>query len=101
MDEPRTYIYRNRLVDPGKFGKFTPDEKQVLRDHFDYLKQALKIRQLILAGPCVDAAFGIVIYRANSMAEAKLFMERDPAIERGLMTADLHEYRISLLEGRD
>jgi uncharacterized protein YciI len=80
MDEPRTYIYSNTLIDPGKFGNFTPDEKQVMSDHFEYLKRALALGQLILAGPCVDAAFGIVIYRASFVADARLFMERDPAI---------------------
>jgi uncharacterized protein len=99
--ETKTYIYKNQLVDMGKFGNFTPDEQQLISDHFEYLKQALKHGQLILAGPCLDAAFGLVIYRADSMEEAQRFMEADPAIQQGLMIADLHEYRISLLEGRD
>jgi len=99
--ETKTYIYKNQLIDMEKFGNFTLEEKQVMSDHFEYLKQALKRGQLILAGPCLDAAFGIVIYRADSMEEAQRFMEADPAIQQGLMTADLHEYRISLLDGRD
>lgn len=101
MTGTKTYIYQNRLTNMSKFGHFSAEEERVMSEHFAYLQRALRDGQLILAGPCVDAAFGIVIYRAGSLEEAQRFMEADPAIQHGLMTADLHEYRISLLEGRD
>jgi uncharacterized protein len=101
MNELKTYLYQNRLIDMSKFGNMTDHEEQIIGDHFMYLKDALKRGQLIMAGPCVNGEFGLVIYRAASMDDARRFMEADPAIAQGLMTADLHEYRVSLLEGRD
>jgi uncharacterized protein len=101
VSEQKTYVYQNRLIDMSTFGNMTDDEEQIISEHFMYLKDALKRGQLILAGPCVNGEFGLVIYRAESMEKAQRFMEGDPAIAQGLMAAELHEFRMSLLEGRD
>jgi len=37
-----------------------------------------------------------VIYNADSDADARAWMEADPAVSGGLMTAELHPFRISL-----
>jgi uncharacterized protein len=101
MTEQKTYLYQNRLVDMSKFGNMSDGEEQIIGEHFMYLKEALKRGQLIMAGPSVNGEFGLVIYRAASMEDAQRFMEADPAIAQGLMAADVYEFRVSLLEGRD
>jgi uncharacterized protein YciI len=96
-----TYVYLLRPVWAGLARAPSQDEERVLEAHFDRLKEALADRRLILAGPCLDGAFGIVVFRASSEMEAAAFMEGDPAVREGLMTATLHPFRVSLFEGED
>ena len=93
-----TFVYLLRPTRPGLAAGPSLQEETVLDLHFDRLKAALADGRLILAGPCLDAAFGIVVFRAGSEAEAAAFMEGDPAVKEGLMTATLHPFRVSLLE---
>jgi hypothetical protein len=51
----------------------------------------------ILAGPCLDQTFGIVIVRAHSLEEARSLMQADPAVRNGIMSAELHPFRVSLM----
>ncbi len=93
-----TFVYLLKPVRPGLASAPSPDEERILDVHFRRLQEALASQRLILAGPCVDGAFGIVVFRAGSEVEALAFMEGDPAITEGLMTATLHPFRVSLLE---
>jgi len=71
-----------------------------MSEHFEHLKKALANGMLILAGPCLDGEFGVVIFRARSDNKVKEFMENDPAVKHGIMTAKLHPFRVSLIENR-
>jgi uncharacterized protein len=95
------YIYINRIVRPGMATNPTPDEQRIMAEHFEYLKARLSEGQLVLAGPCLDAAFGVVIFYAEDDEDARQFMEADPAIAHGLMTADLRPFKISLHRAPD
>ncbi|HEX8230402.1 MAG TPA: YciI family protein [Chloroflexia bacterium] len=55
-------------------------------------------KKVVMAGPCLDAAFGIVIYEADSEEEARGIMENDPLVVAGVMSAEMHEFRVSLLQ---
>lgn len=91
------YLYTTHLTRPGAFGNLTLDKQKIVGDHFDYLKNHLEAGRLIMAGPCLDGAFGIVIITAESEEDAQTFMENDPAISNGVMRGELHPFRISLL----
>ena len=65
-------------------------------EHFGYLKAKLEEGALVLAGPCLDAAFGLVVFHAEDEAEARRVMDGDPAVVHGIMDAELHGFRISL-----
>ena len=79
----------------------TDDETTAMREHFAYLKRALADGRLVLAGPATDGLFpGIVVFEAADEEEARAFMEADPAVRAGVMLADLHPFRVSLLRGR-
>jgi uncharacterized protein YciI len=54
--------------------------------------------KLTLAGRCVNAEFGIVIFRAESERQADKFMKNDPAVKKGVMTAEMHPFLIALTE---
>ena len=92
------YLYKLRLVKPESGLNPTPDEARILGSHFDYLKGKLDSGELLLAGPCTDFAFGIAIFRAESADAAQAFMDNDPAVLGGVMTAELHPFRVSLFD---
>ena len=92
-----TFIYMLRPRSPRLADETTPEEEASLGEHFEYLQRALEEGKPILAGPCADGAFGIVIFRATTEEEAEEFMLNDPAVSQGAMRAELHGYRISLM----
>ena len=48
-------------------------------------------------GRLVDPpGFGIVVFGARDRQEAEGFMKNDPAVKKGIMTAELHKFRIAL-----
>ncbi len=91
------YIYQIRPVRPDFNDRSTAEDDKIMADHFQYLTKLLNDGKLLLAGPCLDAAFGIAIYKAESDSEAKDIMENDPSVVSGIMTAEYHPFKISLL----
>jgi len=90
------YIY---LIHPFRHGFFdapTPEEESVMEEHFQYLKQAMEAGTLLLAGPCLDRTFGLVVLRAESEEAANAFMFGDPAVKKNVMVAELHPMRVAL-----
>lgn len=95
----KEYIY---LIHPFRqefFERPTPFEEQVMEAHYEYLQQATLIGKVVLAGPCLDETFGVVILRAESDEAARQFMLNDPSVISNVMLAELHPMKISLLEG--
>jgi uncharacterized protein YciI len=101
MTTELTFIYLLRLVNPESFGKMSPREEAVVDEHFEYLKKALAKGKLFLAGRCVNGEFGIVILYAEDERQAHEFMKNDPAVKKGVMTAELHPFRIALIKEVD
>ncbi len=79
---------------------WTDDHRATIERHFAYLQDKLKTGELILAGRTTTdnpTTFGIVIFEADDEAAARRFMEADPAVIAGVMTAELFPYRVALL----
>jgi uncharacterized protein YciI len=91
------YIIRSNRAD--FLETMTDQESQVMERHFHYLKQQLAQEKLIIAGPCLDGAFGICIILAESREDAEKMVMNDPAVAEGVMTSELHPFRVSLLQG--
>jgi len=92
-----TFIYMLRPKRRSLIDETTPEEEARLGEHFEYLERALEDGKLILAGPCLDGEFGVVVFRASTQEAALEFMQSDPAVRHGLMTAELHPFRVSLM----
>jgi uncharacterized protein len=93
----KEYLY---LIHPYRHGFFespTPEEETILEEHFDYLVKASKEGVVLLAGPCTDDTFGLVVFRAENDAAANAFMFADPSVKKDLMVAELHPMHISIL----
>jgi uncharacterized protein YciI len=99
-EKQKQFIYVLRLV-PRLYAdnNWTAQDKDALQRHFVRFQDAIKSRQLILAGRTSepgDETFGIAIFQAKDEAAARKFMEEDPAVAGGLMTAELHPFSVAL-----
>jgi uncharacterized protein YciI len=92
----KTYIYLIHPLRHGFFDAPTPEENAIMEKHFAYLKQAAEAGTVLLAGPCLDDTFGLVILRAGDDAAANTFMLNDPSVKANVMMAELHPMRVSL-----
>lgn len=81
---------------PTLLQDMTEAESAKVNEHFEYLKRMLAAGELILAGRCDDATFGIVVFSASSPEVARARMENDPAVVAGVMRAKLHPFRVAL-----
>jgi uncharacterized protein YciI len=75
----------------------TDEENKIVGEHFLYLKNLLEENILILAGPETNAKFGLVVLEADSEESAVQIMKNDPAVKKGIFTAELFPFRASLL----
>jgi uncharacterized protein YciI len=80
------------------FDNPTEHEETAMQEHFEYLKEGVKSGQVILAGPCLDNTFGLVVLQVGDEIEANAFMMSDPSIKKNVMMAELHPFKISLLK---
>jgi uncharacterized protein YciI len=98
--KPKQFIYVLRLV-PRLYADsaWTKEDNAALQRHFVRFQQAAKSGQLILAGRTSepgDKTFGIAIFEAADEDAARKFMQEDPAVAGGLMTAELHPFAVAL-----
>lgn len=99
-DKPKQFIYVLRLV-PRLHSEaaWTKEDNMVLSRHFVRFQHAIETGELILAGRTKepgDKTFGIAIFEAKDEVAARVFMESDPAVVAGLMTAELHPFAVAL-----
>jgi len=99
-EKPKQFIYVLHLV-PRLYDdkNWTKEDNAVLERHFARFQEAIKSRQLILAGRTKepgDKTFGVAIFEAPDEAAARAFMQADPAVSGGLMTAELHPFAVAL-----
>ena len=98
--KPQQYLYMLRVAPQLQDeSKWTDKHKAAAVKHFERLKKAAADGKVILAGRTtepLDKTFGLVIFEADSEAAARAFMEADPAVVAGVMTATLHPYSVAL-----
>ena len=98
--KPMQFLYLLRVV--PRFhaeSAWTPADNAAVDRHFKRLQDAAAAGKLILAGRTtepLDTTFGIVIFEAENADAARKFMEEDPAVQAGVMTATLHPYAVAL-----
>ena len=99
-DRLKQFIYVVRLVPRLHEEKaWTPQDRDMVMRHFERLKAAAEHGPVILAGRTEESAektFGIVIFEAPDAVAARSFMENDPAVKGGIMTAELHPYMVAV-----
>ncbi len=98
--KPKQWLYVLRL--PSRLHDdqaWTAADKKAAAAHFAHLKAATAAGTVILAGRTMEAGdktMGLVIFEAADEPAARAFMQGDPAIVAGVMTATLHPYDVAL-----
>ena len=91
------YIYLIHPLRHEFFESPTPREEAVMDEHYDYLKKATASGVVLLAGPCLDETFGVVVFNATNDEAAQEFMFNDPSVKSNVMMAELHPLKVSLM----
>ena len=81
-------------------GDATEPETAIIGEHFEFLKQLLAERRLIIAGRREDAELGIVVIDVDSEATARSILESDPAISGGVFSGEVAPFRLALMADR-
>jgi uncharacterized protein YciI len=99
-EKPKQFVYVLHLVPRLYDDKaWTAEDKAAVDRHLANFKAAIQSGQLILAGRTRepgDKTFGIAIFEATDETAARKFMEADPAVAAGVMTAELHPFAVVL-----
>lgn len=78
----------------------TPEEADIVSQHFGYLEGLTKEGIVVLAGRTLNtdaSSFGIVVFNAKSEKAARKVTEGDPAVSQGVMQAELFPFRVALM----
>jgi len=101
MPDSSLFLYKIQPVRPEMVSAGpTPEEEQIVAEHFGYLQELTAAGVVLLAGRTLNtdyACFGIVVFTAGSEEDARQIMRNDPAVRQRVMRAELYPYRISLL----
>jgi uncharacterized protein YciI len=90
----RTFIYRILPPRADFAATLSSDEAETMSAHFDYLTALNGERRVIFVGRAENGDFGLVVYRAADLLEARAIAEADPAVASGLMRVEVHEFRV-------
>ncbi|MEM8861690.1 MAG: YciI family protein [Chloroflexota bacterium] len=101
MSEKNLYLYKIEPTRPEMLTEGgTPEEDQIMGEHFLYLKEKTADGTIFLAGPSFrgdGSGMGITIFEAANDEDAAAFMNGDPAVQKGVMKAEWLHFRLSLL----
>lgn len=102
QDAPKAqqYLYVLRVA-PALHdqARWTQADNDAVSRHFTRLADGVKAGKVIFAGKTtepLDTTFGLVVFEAENEAAARQFMESDPAVVAGVMSATLHPYALAL-----
>lgn len=105
MADVNQYLYKIQPTRPEMLAAGpTEREAELVGQHFNYLKGLLEAGIVLLAGRTLNtdpSSFGIIIFQAGSEGEAQAIVDNDPAVQHGVMRAELYPYRVALMAGRE
>jgi uncharacterized protein YciI len=95
MENRSTFICTIRATRSGFVEQMLPEEVEAMQAHSAYLDRLVNETTFYLIGPCLDRAFGISIFEAESLEAAQQMMAHDPSVEQGVMSYEIHPFHIS------
>ncbi|HBC47434.1 MAG TPA: hypothetical protein DEO84_01055 [candidate division Zixibacteria bacterium] len=99
MPTPSLPHHLARLIGPRSTWPFdmTADEEKIMSEHSEYIKKLVRQKKVLLAGPCFDPVFGLMILNVGNNEDAQQILDNDPSIKSGLMTYELQPMRASFI----
>jgi uncharacterized protein len=88
--EPTHFLYLAKPPRESFVHDATPEEYQVLHQHFAFMEDVRGRGQLVLTGPALDGSCGIAIFKVTTQEEAEALAREDPAVRAGLFTWTVH-----------
>ena len=71
-------------------------DEAIRKEHIDYLNDLIAKGKIIAKGPFTDHSGGLIIFRAESLEEAKKLAENDPAAIEKTREFILKEWKSNL-----
>lgn len=75
--------------------EMTPEEQAIMGHHFAYVEKLHAEGKVVVTGACLDGAFGMVIYKAESEESARSMFENDPLVKSGIANTEFHPFKVS------
>jgi len=79
----------------------TPEEAAVVEAHFEYLKQLYEEGVVTMVGRRTDARFGLAVIATDDPERARTIASQDPAVESGVFSVELADFRMVLYPGKE
>lgn len=99
------YLYRIQATRPAMLTDGPTDhEAATMATHFAYLKHLTETGVMILVGRTLNtdpSCFGLAVFQADNDEAARAIMTNDPAVQGGVMHAELFPYRVALISERN
>lgn len=64
--------------------------------HFDFLQQGVAEGRIFAWGKFPDGSYGLTVFMAETLEEARGYAEADPYIMHGVRRADVHEWSMKM-----
>ena len=97
MSNSKQFFLRLIPSRPTFDNDMTPEEAKIMEEHYLYLKDLTAKKKVLVAGPCFDPLFGMLIIDGVSRKEAEEIMNNDPSVKGGINKYELNEMRLSLM----
>ena len=97
MKKKQHYFVRLLGKRPGWPEDMTPAEEEIMGEHFEYLKNLVAEKRVVMAGPVMNPTFGLIILRVESETEARDILKSEPSVSKGLHDYEMQEMILSLL----
>jgi uncharacterized protein len=89
-----TYVFGLLRSSPNRPQVGEAEAEAIQESHLAHIRRLREQGALIVAGPFMDDGElrGILIFRNRSIEEVRTLTQHDPALERQLLTLELHEW---------
>jgi uncharacterized protein YciI len=85
------FVYKLLPPRPTFAQDMTPDERAIMTDHVTYWLGLLEQGRVVVFGPVQepDRTWGLGVFEAEDLDEARATIDADPAISSGMATMEL------------
>jgi uncharacterized protein YciI len=92
----QTYIYVLTLTRPEGAWAPTDEERAIVSEHY-YRLESLHAEKIVsyVGRTTTNNPMGIVVFEAETEEAARQLMEGDPAVQKGVMRAEVYPFRIA------